>query len=187
MPDISNFGGLVPVLAGGGFLGNCPVSLYNRPPSMLTLPYLNGAPVTHIHRSALVAHSDHQMFQLVNDIEAYPHYMDGCIGAEVLERSETEVTARLDLSKLGMRYSFTTRNHLREPEAMDMRLIEGPFKQMKGLWSFHALADNACKVSLDLEFEFSNRLVAKAAGKWFESVANELVDGLCRRAQHVYG
>lgn len=143
--------------------------------------------MTQIHRSALVAYSDQQMFQLVNDIEAYPQYMDGCIGAEVLERSESEITARLDLSKMRMRYSFTTRNHLIEPETMDMRLVEGPFKQLKGLWSFRALAENACKVSLELEFEFNNGLVAKAAGKWFESVANELVDGLCRRAQQIYG
>lgn len=143
--------------------------------------------MTHITRSALVAYSDQQMFQLVNDIEAYPQYMEGCIGAEVLERSSNEVTARLDLSKLGMRYSFTTRNLLSEPNSMDMQLVEGPFKQFRGVWSFKALAADACKVSLDLEFEFSNSLVAMAAGKWFESVANELVAGLCRRAQQIYG
>lgn len=143
--------------------------------------------MTHISRSALVAYSDQQMFQLVNDIEAYPQYMEGCIGAEVLERSSSEVTARLDLSKLGMRYSFTTRNVLSEPDSMDMQLVEGPFKQFRGVWSFKALAADACKVSLDLEFEFSNSLVAMAAGKWFESVANELVAGLCRRAQQIYG
>ncbi len=143
--------------------------------------------VTQIHRSALVAYSDQQMFELVNDIEAYPQYMDGCVGAEVLERSAAEITARLDLNKLGMRYSFTTRNHLTPPVSMDMGLVEGPFKRLKGMWTFKALSDSACKVSLALDFEFSSPLVAKAAGKWFESVANELVDGLCRRARQVYG
>lgn len=143
--------------------------------------------MTHISRSALVAYSDQQMFELVNDIEAYPQYMDGCVGAEVLERSSDEVTARLDLSKLGMRYSFTTRNRLSAPDSMDMQLVEGPFKQFRGVWSFKALAADACKVSLELEFEFNNSLVAMAVGKWFESVANELVAGLCRRAQQVYG
>lgn len=143
--------------------------------------------MTHITRSALVAYSDQQMFELVNDIEAYPQYMDGCVGAEVLERDSDEVTARLDLSKLGMRYSFTTRNRLSAPDSMVMQLVEGPFRQFRGVWSFKALAADACKVSLELEFEFSNSLVAMAAGKWFESVANELVDGLCRRAQQVYG
>lgn len=70
---------------------------------------------------------------------------------------------------------------------MGMALVEGPFKSMSGQWSFKSLAADACKVSLSLEFEFSNGLVAKAASKWFESVANELVDGLCRRAIQVYG
>ncbi|MGH1371373.1 MAG: type II toxin-antitoxin system RatA family toxin [Cellvibrionaceae bacterium] len=143
--------------------------------------------MAHIERSALVAFSDQQMFDLVNDIEAYPQYMDGCIGAEVLSRSELEITARLDLSKLGMRYSFTTRNTLESPRAMSMALVEGPFKSMGGQWSFKPLSESACKVSLSLDFEFSNGLVAKAASKWFESVANELVDGLCRRATQVYG
>jgi len=142
--------------------------------------------VAQIERSALVAFSDRQMFDLVNDIESYPQYMEGCIGAEVLSRTDSEITARLDLSKLGMRYSFTTRNRLTAPSSMDMVLVEGPFKRMSGVWAFKALAEDACKVSLSLEFEFSNALVAKAASKWFESVANELVDGLCRRAGQVY-
>ncbi|NIB44614.1 type II toxin-antitoxin system RatA family toxin [Pseudomaricurvus alkylphenolicus] len=143
--------------------------------------------MTQIERSALVAYSDRQMFDLVNDIEAYPHYMDGCVGAEVLERLEHALTARLDLSKMGMRYSFTTNNQLRPPVSMTLELVEGPFQRFHGEWAFKALSESACKVSLYLDFEFSNTLVAKAAGKWLESVANELVDGLCRRAQQVYG
>ena len=126
------------------------------------------------------------MFDLVNDIEAYPAYMDGCVGAEVLSRSDSELTARLDLNKLGMKHSFSTRNRLVSPTTMEMELVEGPFKRLTGVWAFKALAEDACKVSLTLDFEFSNSLVAKAASRWFESVANELVDGLCRRAAQVY-
>lgn len=139
-----------------------------------------------IERSALVAFSSQQMFQLVNDIEAYPHYMNGCVGAQIIERSSELVVARLELSKLGMTYSFTTRNQLKEAEYMQMQLVEGPFQQFNGLWQFRSLAADACKVSLNLEFEFNNQLVGKAAGKWFESVASELVDGVCRRADHLY-
>ena len=126
------------------------------------------------------------MFDLVNDIEAYPEYMDGCVGAEVLSRNDSELTARLDLNKLGMKHSFTTRNRLMAPQTMEMALVEGPFRSLTGIWSFKALAEDACKVSLALDFEFSSSLVAKAASRWFESVANELVDGLCRRATQVY-
>lgn len=44
--------------------------------------------VQRVERSALVAYSAQQMFDLVNDIEAYPQYMDGCVGARVLARGE---------------------------------------------------------------------------------------------------
>lgn len=140
-----------------------------------------------IERSALVAFSAEKMFALVNDIAAYPQFMDGCKGAEVLEQSETEVVARLDLSKAGISHSFVTRNQLTPPTSMTLSLEEGPFSHLQGEWSFHVLADDACKVSLQLEFEFSNKLIAMAASKWFEGVANQLVDGLVKRAQVVYG
>ena len=139
-----------------------------------------------IERSALIACSSRQMFDLVNDIESYPKFMNGCVGARVLERHKDCIVAKLDLSRMGMSYSFTTRNVLLEPAAMDMQLVEGPFKFFSGLWQFQELAPDACKVCLSLEFEFANSLVSKAAGKWFESIANELVDGVCRRANHLY-
>ncbi|BFM14221.1 type II toxin-antitoxin system RatA family toxin [Maricurvus nonylphenolicus] len=143
--------------------------------------------MAHIERSALVAFSAEKMFALVNDIAAYPQYMEGCKGAEILEKSEHEVVARLDLSKAGISHSFVTRNKLTPPESMTMALEEGPFSRLQGEWRFQVLAEDACKVSLQLDFEFSSKLIGMAAGKWFESVANQLVDGLVQRAQVVYG
>lgn len=142
--------------------------------------------MTHIERSALVAFSAEQMFDLVNDIAAYPQYMDGCVGSEVLERQPHELVARLDLSKLGMKQSFVTRNQLTPPLQMTMVLEEGPFERLSGCWSFKVLSEGACKVSFNLEFEFSNKLVGKAASKLLSLVANDLVDGLCRRAEQIY-
>ncbi len=45
----------------------------------------------------------------------------------------------------------------------------------------------ACKVSLDLEFTFSNGLLGAAAAKLFDSVTGNLVDALARRARELYG
>jgi len=142
--------------------------------------------VTRIERSALVAFSAQQMFDLVNDIAAYPQYMEGCVGSEVLERQDHEVVARLDLSKFGVKQSFVTRNRLTPPLQMTMELEEGPFDRLVGCWDFKVLDEQACKVSFELEFELSNKLLGRAAGKLLGSVANDLVDGLCRRADQVY-
>lgn len=139
-----------------------------------------------IERSALVSFSAQQMFDLVNDIESYPLYMDGCQAAEVLARGDDFVEARLTLGKGPAQYSFVTRNQLNAPSVMDMHLVDGPFKSFSGGWHFQPLNEQACKVSLQLQFEFKSRLIALAVGKKFESVANNLVGALCQRAERLY-
>ena len=140
-----------------------------------------------VQRSALVHYSAQQMFDLVNDIEAYPQYMDGCVGAKILRREADWLEARLDLQKAGVTQSFITRNHLQPPTTMTMTLVDGPFSKLHGCWRFAPLSDTACKVSFELEFEMKNRLLGMAVGKLFEAVANRQVDALCARAQTVYG
>jgi ribosome-associated toxin RatA of RatAB toxin-antitoxin module len=139
-----------------------------------------------VNRSALVNYSAQQMFDLVNDIEAYPQYMDGCVAAKILKREGDWLEARLELSKAGVSQSFVTRNHLQAPLSMNMTLVDGPFKRLQGGWYFTVLADNACKVSFELEFELQNKLLGMAVGKLFESVANRQVDALCTRAKKIY-
>lgn len=139
-----------------------------------------------VNRSALVNYSAQQMFDLVNDIEAYPQYMDGCVGAKVLKREGDWLEARLELSKAGVSQSFVTRNQLQAPESMSMTLVDGPFKYLKGCWRFTALNETACKVSFDLEFELQSKLLGMAVGKLFEAVASKQVDALCERAKQIY-
>lgn len=143
--------------------------------------------MTSIQRSALVPYSAQAMFDLVNAIETYPQFMEGCVGAAVIARSNDAIEARLDLAKGGMRYSFTTRNRLMPPERIDMTLVEGPFKRFHGVWTFHALGEHACKISLHLEFELSGRLLNFAARKMFDSVATQMVDALVKHAHNLHG
>ena len=140
-----------------------------------------------VQRSALVMHSDQSMFDLVNDVANYPLFMDGCQATEVFEKTDSLMVARLYLKKGGVKTSFMTRNRLTQPSSIEMALEDGPFKNLKGLWTFKALTADACKVSLDLEFEFNNMAMGFAASQLFSSMANNLVDSLCRRADVVYG
>lgn len=143
--------------------------------------------LTTIKRSALVMYSAQQMFDLVNDVASYPQYMEHCVSTEILEQSDDLMVARLDLKKGGINHSFTTSNQLYKPERISMSLQQGPFSRLSGEWSFKALTETACKVMLDLEFEFNNLAVGVASSSLFTSVANNLVDALSQRAQEVYG
>lgn len=139
-----------------------------------------------IERSALVNYSAEQMYDLVNDIEAYPQFMEGCVGAKILARGDDWLEARLDLSKAGVTQSFVTRNQLYPPLKMTMSLVDGPFNYLRGGWQFTPLGEAASKVSFHLEFEMKSRLLGLAVARLFESVSSKQVDALCARARTVY-
>lgn len=143
--------------------------------------------MTTIERSALVPYSAGQMFRLVDDIESYPAFMQGCIEARVVERSEDEVIGELTLGKAGIRQSFTTRNRLEPPHRMEMSLVEGPFTDFSALWTFQPLSDSACKVSLRMQFRFSGGLMGLALNRLFNHSANALVDDVVAQADRLYG
>ena len=143
--------------------------------------------MANIHRSALVEFSAQQMFDLVNDIENYPKFMQGCVSAQVLESNETELVGRLGLKRAGVSQEFTTRNTMDNPRSIKMELVEGNFTNFHARWDFIELAESACKVTLKMEFEFKSGLLNMALEKLFSSSANNLVDALIERAKLVYG
>ncbi|MCY4265751.1 MAG: type II toxin-antitoxin system RatA family toxin [Gammaproteobacteria bacterium] len=140
-----------------------------------------------IERSALVNHSAEQMFDLVNDIEKYPDYMRGCKSAIIISQTDDEMVGKLTLAQTGIRQTFTTRNTLLRPHSIEMELVEGKFRDFSARWQFQSLHEKACKVSLNMQFEFDFSLVDLAAEQLFKRVANAQIDALVARAKLIYG
>lgn len=143
--------------------------------------------MTTISKNALVPYSATEMFDLVNDIESYDHFLPWCRSSEVLSQSEDEIRATIEIAHGSLHKAFTTRNRLQKNKMIEMRLEQGPFKHLEGFWRFDMLGERACKVSLDLDFEFSNKLIGMAMGPIFSQIANSLVDAFSKRAVEVYG
>lgn len=144
--------------------------------------------MTAVSRSALVPYPPGKMFDLVNDVRRYPEFLPWCQSTEVLDDRPHEMTARLHLAFSGLRKSFTTRNRLQPGKMIEIRLVDGPFHHLEGFWRFNALGDGAaCKVVLDMEFDFSTPLVKFAFGPVFTQIAGSLVDSFTKRARDVYG
>lgn len=143
--------------------------------------------MTIIHKSALVPYAASEMYALVDDIAAYPQFLPWCTGARELSRDVDEVRAVIELARSGVQKAFTTCNRLQKNKMIEIRLIEGPFRHLEGFWHFTALPSESCKVSLDMDFEFSNKLVSIIFGPVFNQITNTLVDAFCKRAQQVYG
>jgi len=135
-----------------------------------------------IHRHALVRHSAARMFGLVNDVASYPRRFAWCDAAQVLEQSDKHMLARLEVRVAGLPVSFTTRNTLEVPTRIGLQLVDGPFTALEGAWRFHSLAEDACKVSLDLDFEVAGKLVGGALAVAFGSLGDRMVDDFCKEA-----
>ena len=139
-----------------------------------------------IQRNALVPYSAEQMFDLVNDVDKYDEFLPGCETSTVLSQSDEQMKASMVISKVGVRQTLTTINQLERGKYIKMDLSDGPFKSLKGGWTFTPLSDEACKIELNLDFVFSNKLMEMAIGKVFNSLANSMVSAFSQRAKEVY-
>lgn len=135
-----------------------------------------------IVRSAIVECSAEAFYALAEDIEAYPSFLPWCAGAVVRERAPGRTVATLTLAAAGLRQSFTTENANQPGRSIDMRLVEGPFKHFAAHWRFTPLQAHATKVEFQLEYQFSNRIVAGVLGPIFSKMADSTVDAFARRA-----
>ncbi len=140
-----------------------------------------------IARSAIVECSVEELYALVEDIEAYPEFLPWCRGAHVRERSHGRTVATIEAGVRGIRQAFTTENSNTPGRAIDMRLLEGPFRRFAAHWKFTPLGTAAAKIEFSLAYEFSSRVLAKALDPLFEHIAGTMVDAFTRRAEALYG
>ncbi len=142
---------------------------------------------THIQRSALLPYPAQALYDLVNDVASYPEFLPWCSASTVIEASETLMRAKLEVAKGGISQHFVTRNVLVPGRSIEMNLEEGPFTQLHGLWVFKPLGEKACKISLDLTFDYAGAIVRATLGPLFNQAANTLVDAFCQRAKQLNG
>src|SRR5664279_1508809 len=114
-----------------------------------------------VEKTVLVAHSAERMYALVDAVERYPKFLPWCGGVDLIKRDKTITIATLHIDYHGIKQKFTTENYKTYPSAMDIRLIDGPFKHLEGVWHFIALTEAACKIEFRLNYEFSTALLAK--------------------------
>lgn len=139
-----------------------------------------------VERSAIVPFTAEAMFDLVADVEAYPHFLPGCCGSTVHERNGDSVVASIALAQGPLKTEFRTRNRLQRPVRIEMALEEGPFSALRGVWEFTPLGSEGCRVSLDISFAFASRVTDLLLGPPFEALCNQLVDAFVKRARAVH-
>ena len=139
-----------------------------------------------VERSVLVSYPAEQMYGLVADIERYPEFLPWCAGTRVEMRDGRSTRAAIVIDYRGIKQTFTTENRTQSPERIEIRLVNGPFRKLDGLWMFTPLASDACKIQFHLHYEFSNRLLEKLVGPVFRHIAGTLLDAFLQRAAELH-
>ena len=150
----------------------------------------------HVKKSVLLWYSPREMYTLVTAIEDYPRFLPWCERAEVLQRDDAGMTARLTLAKGGVRHAFTTRNLHQAGSQVQVQLVDGPFSQLDGTWRFLPLGraglaaeaePQACRIEFELRYTFASAALEAVVSPVFDRIANPFVDSFVRRAGQVHG
>ena len=144
-----------------------------------------------VSRSALLPYSAKNMYDVVADIRSYPGFLNWCENTEIISETDLkntqEVIAKLMISYNKMDFNFTTKNLNTAYQSIQLSLLDGPFSMLHGVWQFHALDAQACKVSLDMEFTFNSAITHKLFSRVFEKIIVAQLDAFTKRAEVVYG
>lgn len=140
-----------------------------------------------VQRSTQVPYTAPQMFDLVNDVEKYPEFLHWCTAARVDSRQGNVVEATLDIGVVGFHKSFRTRNTLTRPERIQIELVSGPFRRLRGEWRFLPVGEAAARVDLTLTFEVTLSPFGAVFSKIFEELAGAQMNAFVQRAAALYG
>lgn len=127
------------------------------------------------------------MFDLVNDVEAYPEFLPWCQRATVQFANEHRLEATLEIGLRGVTHKFSTRNELERPNRIGLKLLRGPFRRLSGEWRFEALEGNGCEVALALDFEASSVPLRFLFEMLFQEIVRSQMAAFVERAEAVYG
>ena len=127
------------------------------------------------------------MFELVNNIDDYSQFLNWCDSSAILNQSDNQITASVEINKGGIKQTFSTLNTLTPYQSIAMELVDGPFDELSGVWRFEPLGENAAKIHLDLQFKFKSMLIDIALSPVFKNIANSQLDSFVARAKYIYG
>jgi ribosome-associated toxin RatA of RatAB toxin-antitoxin module len=143
-----------------------------------------------VHKSVLIWYSAEEMFALVTDVPKYAEFLPWCDRASVVAVEPDGMKAEIGIAFSGIHQTFTTRNTHVAGREVHIKLVDGPFSNLDGCWKFQPLGEGgqrACKVTLELQYDFKNAALSTLVGPVFDRIAGSLVDAFVKRAEQVYG
>ena len=130
-------------------------------------------------------YSHENLFNLVADIESYPHFLPWCEAARIKKRQDNIIIAELVIKYKIFRGSYVSKVTLIPPEKIIVELVDGPFKFLQNHWKFNECA-NGTEIEFMLDFELKSSILESIISSEFDRYANKLMDAFLKRAADIF-
>lgn len=126
-----------------------------------------------------------QMFFLVNDINNYSNFLSNCKSSNIESNNKNQIIATLQIYKGSFSSYFTTKNFSYPYKKIEMHLIKGPIKNLKGFWKFDSFK-KGCIIELKLIIELDNYLINKSIKFLIDIYSKKILNCFYNRAKYLY-
>lgn len=131
-----------------------------------------------------------KMLALVADLEAYPRFVPNC--TEMTVRPDRDRPGNARLARMAIKFgpinqAYTSRVEVNEDAGtISATAIDGPFSHLDSVWHFTPEGEGTL-ITFDIDFGFSNPLVAAVADPAFAAKQREIIDAFITEAERRYG
>ena len=98
--------------------------------------------MSNFNKQVTVHYTAEQMYNLINDINAYSSYIPLCIASEVHEELDHKLRATIKIAKGKIGFEFTTVNTMEKDRFIKMNLENGKFLDVALSGLFKQLCDS---------------------------------------------
>lgn len=139
-----------------------------------------------------VPYGPDQCFALVSDIASYPRFIKWITALRVSEAREigpgvNECLGEVVVGFKGFTERFSTRVVADEPAArVTASLVRGPFRKLFAEWRITESVHSACDVSLEINYEFKNPVIAFLAAANHDLAVDRILKAFLEEAQRRY-
>lgn len=145
----------------------------------------------------IVTFTAQQMFDLVADVEAYPHFLPLCEGLRIREHRENDdghpqLIADMTCGYKAIRETFTSRVTLKaESREIHVEYIDGPFSHLHNHWRFEqspaTYEPGGSAVHFHIDYAFKSPMLGILVGAMFDQAFRRFLTAFKARAEEVYG
>ena len=117
-----------------------------------------------------------KLFNILNDINKYPYFFEGCSFGKKTNISKSTYDGILNINFMDKIIELKTKNKVLDNKLIYFNLIDGPFKRLNGFWSLTNINENYTLVSFNIDYELKNFFIDKASKLISKTIIDSLVN-----------